>query len=155
MFGASVWWCIGYYARFRNTKGSTKPPGPLWCEKIIDKFEEDREKRPHELKQFLLEAMVVLPSNLQCSASDWFDRARLLPGTTRDDRQILRSTSYNNNDEQRTIVYRANDDIDDQRISLRKIIRKRPTLVLASCSSSERLSKSQDIDDTGIEPASR
>lgn len=69
----------------------------LWYKKIIDKFEKDREKKPHKLKNFLLKVIIVLSSNLQGLALKFFDQIRLLTSATKIDHQILRSTLYNHN----------------------------------------------------------
>ena len=128
--------------------------GALWCKKLIDKFEEDCKKEPHELKQFLLNVMLILSPDLRCSASDCFDRAKLLSEAIKTDHQIFKPASFNNDNEQRTVVDRDNnDDLDSRQISDWQTTRKRPTEVLKPCALHEKPSKRQNIDLTGIESA--
>lgn len=80
----------------------------FWCKKLIDNFEKNCKKKFHELKQFLLNLMMILSSDFWCSASDYFDRTKLLSKIIKTDHQIFKSTSFNNNNEQRTIVDQIN-----------------------------------------------
>ena len=91
--------------------------------------------------------------NLRCSISNCFDKTKLLSNAIKDDHQILTSISYNNDNEQKIIVYRVNnDDFNNEQIFFRQIVRKKST---TSCSSFERLFKRQNINFTKIESAFR
>lgn len=98
--------------------------------------------------------MLILWPNLRYLASDCFDRTKLLSKTIKTDHQIFKSILFNNDNEQRTIVDRVNnDDLNSRQISARQIIRKRSIEILRSCASHEKLSKRQNIDFTRIELA--
>ena len=139
---------------FSNYKKGYTIIEALWCKKLIDNFDENCKKECHELKQFLLNVMLILSSDFRCSVSDCFDRTKLLSKTIKTDHQILKPISFNNDNEQKTIVDRVNDDnFNNRQISDWQIIRKRPIEILKSCALHEKPFKRQNIDLTKIESA--
>lgn len=62
--------------------------GTLWGQKIVGKFKENFRKRLNELQRLLLGTIVILSSNLRCSASACYNQAVLLPDAARDDYQL-------------------------------------------------------------------
>lgn len=53
--------------------------GTAWAEKILETFKNDYEERPDELKEYLLEGMVVMRPSDRWSAEDCHTHAGLLP----------------------------------------------------------------------------
>ncbi|KAI3390237.1 hypothetical protein diail_11350, partial [Diaporthe ilicicola] len=81
--------------------------GTAWANKLIKKFEKDLEKRPDELRQFLLETMVVLRPEQRWSAQACRARAERLPLPAWDQCETSTTASYANDDERTTIRNQA------------------------------------------------
>ncbi len=60
-------------------KDSYRDSGARWCEQVVQKFQSDYQKRPDELRQLLLNIMVVLSPESRSSAADCHDQAVRLP----------------------------------------------------------------------------
>ncbi len=57
---------------------SGKPEGVSWCEQIVKKLKRGLEKKPDDLKQFLLDTMVIMKPELRGSAQYCYGEALLL-----------------------------------------------------------------------------
>lgn len=69
----------GLLCRFPRWEERYAFSGTVWAEKILETFEDDYEEKPDKLRQFLLEAMVVIPPKDRWSAEACHARAGLLP----------------------------------------------------------------------------
>lgn len=120
-YGAAVdVWSLGVVVyelgcRLPRWDEGCKSRGTHWCEKIITKFQQDFKKRPDDLKQLLLDAMVVMPPSSRGSARDCFDQAVLLASVAEERTATPRPVSHVDESEKPTIRYRAqySSDIDD------------------------------------------
>lgn len=89
--------------------------GTAWCEKVIKKIEVDLETRPDELRQFLLDAMLVISPTSRRSAQHCHCQALLLSGASHDHREMPNSAlyvdenAYANDEEQATLRYSIKD----------------------------------------------
>jgi serine/threonine protein kinase len=147
--------------------------GTAWCENIIKKFKKDLEERSDELRQFLLEAMVVIRPDKRWSAQACHAKAELLPITAEGRCETPRTASYADEDERTTIRYRTKSSVANgpspqtvlwrsdapppprSSASASRPSRKRPTTVSTSSSSSRRHTKRRDHSSRGVESASR
>ena len=86
--------------------------GTVWCEHIIKLFREDFERGPDELRQFLLESMVVLRPEMRRSAQACHTQAELLT-TTGERHGTRRTASYAGEGERTTIRYQGERSITD------------------------------------------
>ena len=74
--------------------------GTTWCKKVVKRFKEDCKQRPDKLRRFLLDAMVVISSDLRCSAQVCSDQVALLTSAAEDGCQTPTPASYAYGEEQ-------------------------------------------------------
>lgn len=96
----------GLLCRFPRWKDRYIFSGTVWAERILETLESDFEERPDELRQFLLEAMVVMRPEERCSAEVCHARAVLLPVPMLGRYQTPTPSSFTDRSELTTIRYR-------------------------------------------------